>query len=107
MDQLSTLNEELLPSVPGQQRTLLEELEDLHVRLNELQNARSYVAVIEKALELRYYFVGAHSSGTFADLCPVSKLSLRYSPQRRNPSRKHPSRNTWNYKTTYPPLLML
>lgn len=53
MDQLSTLNEELLPSVPGQQRTLLEELEDLHVRLNELQNARSYVAVIEKALELR------------------------------------------------------
>ncbi|KAG8956968.1 hypothetical protein FRC00_004657 [Tulasnella sp. 408] len=73
VDQLSTLNEELLPSVPGQQRTLLEELEDLHVRLNELQNARSYVAVIEKALELSEQAVAEIQSSKEK---PVSETSL-------------------------------
>lgn len=73
VDQLSTLTEELLPSGQDKQRTLLEELEDLHVRLNELQNARSYVAVIEKALELSEQAVAEIESSKEK---PVSETSL-------------------------------
>ncbi|KAG8974149.1 hypothetical protein FRB90_009825, partial [Tulasnella sp. 427] len=73
VDQLSTLNEELLPSGPGKQRTLLEDLEDLHLRLNELQNARSYVAVIEKALQLSEQAVAEIQSSKET---PVSETSL-------------------------------
>ncbi|KAG8953229.1 hypothetical protein FRC04_002639 [Tulasnella sp. 424] len=73
VDQLSTLTEELLPSEPGQQRTLLEELEDLHARLNELQNSRNYVAVLDKALELSEQAVTEIQSSKEN---PVSETSL-------------------------------
>lgn len=52
-DQLASLTEELIPTGKGKQRTLLEELEDLHIKLSELKSTRTYVAVIEKALGLR------------------------------------------------------
>lgn len=52
-DQLASLTEELVPTGKGKQRTLLEELEDLHTKLSGLKDARTYVAVLEKALGLR------------------------------------------------------
>ncbi|KAG8895520.1 hypothetical protein FRB99_000501, partial [Tulasnella sp. 403] len=52
VDQLATLEEDLVPSSKGKQKSLLEELEELHLRLAELQNSRQYVAVIDRSLAL-------------------------------------------------------
>lgn len=52
-DQLATLTEELAPAAAARQRTLLEDLEDLHTRLAELKVTRTYVATVERALSLR------------------------------------------------------
>jgi RAD50-interacting protein 1 len=57
-DDLTALSAEL---VSPQERaagraTLLEDLEDMHRKLKELQNVQHYVRVIEQALRLRYAF---------------------------------------------------
>ncbi|KAG8946670.1 hypothetical protein FRC03_001323, partial [Tulasnella sp. 419] len=55
-DQLASLVEELLPPVTSGKTTapttLLEDIEGLHVRLKELQQAKTYVSLMERALQL-------------------------------------------------------
>lgn len=85
-DQLASLTEELVPTGKGKQRTLLEELEDLHIKLSELKSTRTYVAVIEKALGLRC----AHRDMSFVidelTICLVAKmLSPKCDPLQTSP----------------------
>ncbi|KAG9013900.1 hypothetical protein FRB93_000281 [Tulasnella sp. JGI-2019a] len=54
-DQLSSLSERLLPLTSGkgkQPRTLLEDMEELHAQLRNLQLTRDYLAVLERASAL-------------------------------------------------------
>ena len=58
-DELSSLSEELISSSLEREGepTLLEEIETLHRSLKELESVKSYVQVIEKALQLRYALI--------------------------------------------------
>lgn len=59
-DELSSLSSELVSSLNRGERskpTLLEELESLHRTLKELESVKSYISVIERALQLRLAFL--------------------------------------------------
>ncbi|KAJ1310280.1 hypothetical protein OPQ81_007020 [Rhizoctonia solani] len=51
-DDISALRDELVPTGPKAEATLLSELEELQKRLSELEGAKSYLQVLERGLKL-------------------------------------------------------